>query len=136
MNKASTTVSEIMTPAPETVAPENTILEVKHIFEKQDFHHHIPVIQNDELVGMVSLIDFMRAIGQAGLDDSETIYRSRKVKDIMSIGPLSVEPGAAVEVAAGILSKGEVHALAVCENRRLVGIISTADLIRYYLGKN
>jgi len=135
MASLDTPVSEIMTGKPETLAPDNLLLDVKHIFEKQNFHHHIPVTQNDELVGMVSLIDFVRVIGGAGLDDSETVYSSRKVKDIMSISPLSVEPGTSAEIVANILAKGEVHALAVCENKRLVGIISTADIIRFLLGK-
>jgi CBS domain-containing protein len=130
-----TPVSEIMTGMPESLAPDNLLLDVKHIFEKQNFHHHIPVTQNNELVGMVSLIDFVRVIGAAGLDDSESIYHSRRVKDIMSISPLSVEPGTPAEEAANILAKGEVHALAVCENKRLVGIISTADIIRFLLRK-
>lgn len=136
MASLATPVSEIMTGSPETLAPDSMLLDVKHIFEKQNFHHHIPVIHNDELVGMVSLIDFVRVIGSAGLDDSESIYHRLKVRDIMSISPLSVEPGTPAEDVANILARGEVHALAVCDNKRLLGIVSTADIIRFLLRKN
>ena len=76
----STTVSEIMTKEVKCVSSAQKLIDVKHIYEKRNFHHHIPVTENDKLIGMVSLIDFMRRIGDANLDDSNQVYNEVTVK--------------------------------------------------------
>ena len=55
-------ISTIMTKNVVCVSPNQKILDVKHIFEKKHFHHHIPVTENNKLMGMISLIDFMYKI--------------------------------------------------------------------------
>lgn len=117
------------------VSPDQKILDVKHIYEKNKFHHHIPVIENKKLVGMLSLIDFMYHIKGAGLDDGEEIYSTLSVKDIMSPNPYTVGPDTAIDDVAEELSKGRFHAIPIVENDTLVGIVSTADIIKHYLKK-
>lgn len=129
----STQVSSIMTKEVVCVTPPQKILDVKHIFEKQDFHHHIPVIENDKLVGMISLIDFIHRIGSANLDDQNTVYHELTVKDIMTHKPISIKPTATIEEVAKLLASGEFHALPVIEAEKVVGIVTTADLIHYFL---
>ena len=36
-------IIEVMTKNVVCVAPEQQLLDVKHIYEKENFHHHIPV---------------------------------------------------------------------------------------------
>ena len=74
-------IIEVMTKNVVCVTPEQQLLDVKHIYEKDKFHHHIPVEESGKLVGMVSLIDFMYNISGAGISDDNTIYRKLKVKD-------------------------------------------------------
>lgn len=126
-------ISTIMTTEVECVTPDQKILDVKHIYEKRNFHHHIPVVSNDELVGMVSLIDFMRKIHDASLDDSEAVYNEVTVAEIMSRAPAFVSPDTPIETVAKDLSKGEVHAYVVAEDGKVKGIVSTADIIRFFL---
>ncbi|MEZ4923015.1 MAG: CBS domain-containing protein [Crocinitomicaceae bacterium] len=126
-------ISKIMTTDVECVSPDQLILDVKHIYEKRSFHHHIPVVENDKLVGMVSLIDFMRKIHNATLDDNEAVYHEVKVEEIMSRAPAFVTSDTSIEKVAIDLSKGEVHAYVVADGGKVVGIISTADIIRYFL---
>ena len=130
----STSVSRIMSRDLDTVSPDQPILDVKHIYEKIDFHHHIPVIEDDRLVGMVSLTDFMRGIGQSGYADNEPIYATLKVSDIMTSNPESLDESNSIEDAAKILAKGEFHSLPVLKDNRLVGIVTSTDLIRYSFG--
>ncbi|NND76849.1 MAG: CBS domain-containing protein [Flavobacteriales bacterium] len=130
---SSNTVSEIMTRNVECVSPSQKIIDVKHIYEKKDFHHHIPVVENDMIVGMVSLIDFMRNINNAGLDDDTPIYSELTVNDIMSTDPFFLSPSASIQEVARILAKGEFHAVPVVVEGKVVGIVSTADVIRFYL---
>lgn len=117
------------------VSPDQKILDVKHIYEQNKFHHHIPVIENKKLVGMLSLIDFMYHIKGAGLDDGEEVYNTLSVKDIMSPNPYTVGSDTAIDDVAEELSKGRYRAIPILENDTLVGIVSTADIIKYYLKK-
>lgn len=126
-------ITEIMTTEVECVSPEQEIVDIKHIYENPKFHHHIPVVENDKLVGIVSLIDFMRKIQDATLDDNELVYHELKVKDIMFSSPSTVGSDCTIQGAAEILAKGEVHALIVADDRIVKGIVSTADLINFLL---
>lgn len=116
-----------------TVTPDQILLDVKHIYEKKNFHHHIPVVENDTLVGMVSLIDFMYNISGAGINDLNKVYIDLRVKDIMSQKPFYLTTTATIEDVANVLSDGNYHAIPILENNKLAGIVSTADIIKYFI---
>jgi len=126
-------ISTLMTKNVVFVSPEQNLLDVKHIYEKKDFHHHIPVVDNNKLVGMVSLIDFMYNIAGAGINDDHKIYTELQVKDIMSQKPFYLTTTSTIVDAAKVLSEGNYRAIPILEDNRLVGIVSTADLIKYAL---
>jgi CBS domain-containing protein len=128
-------ISEIMTREVISVTPEQKLLDVKHIYEKENFHHHIPVVKNNQLVGMISLADFMYSINGAGLDDDDMIYTEKQVQDIMMPNPKCVDINAPIDDVADTLTKVRFRALPVVENKQLVGIVTTADIIRHYLTK-
>lgn len=129
------TISAIMTKEVVFVSPEQKLLDVKHIYEKENFHHHIPVVNNNQLVGMISLADFMYSINGAGLDDDDMIYTEKQVQDIMMPNPKCVDINAPIDDVAETLTKVRFRALPVVENKQLVGIVTTADIIRHYLTK-
>ena len=83
---------------------------------------------------MVSLIDFMYNIKGAGLDDANTVYHELTIKDIMTPNPISLGSNTTVEEVAGELARGKVHAIPIVEDKKVVGIVSTADVIKFYLG--
>jgi len=129
-------ISTIMTRDVVCVSPHQKIIDVKRIYEKKDFHHHIPVTENGELIGMVSLIDFMYNINGAGINDNATIYNELKVKDIMTSHPFYLTSNASIEDVANELAKGYYHAIPILENNLIVGIVSTADIIKYFINTN
>lgn len=129
----SAPISSIMTKNVVCVSPEQKIIDVKHIYEKKKFHHHIPVTDHGNLIGMVSLIDFMYKIKGAGLSDDNAIYNELTVKDIMTPIPYAISPETTINDVAEEFAKGRYHAIPIIENQAVVGIVSTADMIRYYL---
>lgn len=126
-------ISSIMTKNVVCVSPDQKIIDVKHIYEKKKFHHHIPVTQKDKLVGMLSLIDFMYHIKGAGLNDDAAVYNELSVKDIMTTNPYALTPETSITAVAEELSKGRYRAIPIVEKNTIVGIVSTADIIRYYM---
>ena len=126
-------VNSIMTRDVVCVSSDQKIIDVKHIYEKSKFHHHIPVTDDGRLVGMVSLIDFMYRIKGAGLEDSNAVYHELTVAEIMSPNPFAVGPETPIQEIAQELVKGRYRAIPIVENNEVVGIVSTADVIKYYL---
>jgi CBS domain-containing protein len=129
----SAPISSIMTKNVICVSPKQKIIDVKHIYEKKKFHHHIPVTEHGKLIGIVSLIDFMYNIKGAGLNDNADIYNELTVKDIMTPKPYAVSPETTITDVAEVFSKGRYHAIPIIENEAVVGIVSTTDMIRFYL---
>ena len=126
-------IRTIMTKNVVCVSPGQSLLDVKHIYEKKAFHHHIPVADQGRLVGMVSLVDFMYNIAGAGMNDDNNIYSELKVKDIMTSKPFYLTTDSTINDVAQELAKGYYHAIPILENNTIVGIVSTADLIKYFL---
>jgi acetoin utilization protein AcuB len=129
----SALITTIMTKNVVCVSPSQKIIDVKHIYEKRKFHHHIPVTENNKLVGMVSLGDFLYRIKGAGLEDSAEIYHELTVKDIMTPNPYALKSDTTITEVAKELAKGVYHAIPIVEGESIVGIVSTADIIRYFL---
>ena len=128
-------VVEVMTKNVVCVTPEQYILDVKHIYEKKDFHHHIPVEEDGKLVGMVSLVDFMYNIAGAGIRDDSPVYKELKVKDIMTQDPFFMNTSASIEDVAKVLMEGRYRAIPILEDQKIAGIVSTADIIKYSFDK-
>jgi CBS domain-containing protein len=56
-----TPVSDIMTPAPTSVAPATTVDECMHLCTELRVRH-LPVLENNKLVGIVSIGDLVKAV--------------------------------------------------------------------------
>ena len=126
-------ISSIMTTVVNSVTPDQKIIDIKHLYEKPEFHSHIPVTENDKLVGIISLINFMRAIHDASLDDNETVYNTISVREIMTPNPSSVSPDTSIRKVTEILSGGNFHSLIIATEGRVEGIITTTDLLKQLL---
>ena len=126
-------ISNIMTKNVVSVSSFQKLVDVKHIFEKKQFHHHIPVVDNGKLTGIISLTDFLYAIKNASFDDDEEIYTTQLVRDIMHENPVTKSSSSTLKDISEELAKGEVHAIVIADNGVLKGIVSTADVIRFFL---
>jgi acetoin utilization protein AcuB len=131
----NSTVAELMSTNIECVQPDQQIIDLKHIYEKEPFHQHVPVTENNQLVGIVSLIDFMRAIHNASLDDNEPVYHSILVKDIMTLHPVTIAPTTTLKDASKQLIDGGFHSLIIAENKEVKGIITTTDLLNFLIAQ-
>ena len=69
----------------------------------------------------------------AGLSDDHEVYLKLSVKDIMTKNPFYLTTEASVEEVSQILMEGNYHAVPVLEDNKVVGIVSTADVIKYLL---
>jgi CBS domain-containing protein len=129
----SAAVSNLMTKNVRTIGVNNSLLDVKHIFEAKEFHHHLPVVDGDKVVGMVSLYDFLIAKKAATLNDEDPIYKSVTVKDFMRTQLKSVNENTSLKEALEMFIEHSIQALPVITDGKLVGIITSNDILRALL---
>lgn len=126
-------VSAIMVKNAITVKSSDKLVEVKHIFEKQQFHHHVPVVENEKLLGIISLTDYMKAVGNASLNDSDEVYQRTLAKDIMTEHVITVNSNDSLKTAIQKMIENMIHALPVIENGKFSGIITSTDVLKLAL---
>jgi CBS domain-containing protein len=61
--------------------------------------------------------------------ERETLFERTLVRDLMTPRPLTIAPDADVREAARQMLYADVHRLFVTEGERLVGVISTTDIM-------
>lgn len=84
-----------------------------------------PVVEDGELVGIVTKSDLIAASG--ALRGS-----GRIVGDVMASDPVTAAPGDTIENAAHLMLMGKISGLPVVDEGRLVGIITESDVFRAF----
>ncbi|KFF07380.1 CBS domain-containing protein [Flavobacterium reichenbachii] len=129
-------ISHIMT---KTVVTVNQNDDLKKVVEmlKLNSIRHIPVVNGKEVVGIISRSDINRLTfgalfeGQEGAD--EAILDMLTISQVMTSKPKTIASDAIIRDVAAVFVKEEFHALPVVENSQLKGIVTTTDVLRYFL---
>lgn len=130
-------VSTIMTSNVVKLNLSDSLTKAESLFKKHNIRH-IPVVNGDAIVGMLSYTDLLRiSFVDAAFDDEEvvdsTVYNMFTVQQVMAKNLVKVDSETTIKEVAEILAKKEFHALPVVANDVLVGIVTTTDLIKYLL---
>lgn len=98
--------------------------------------HHLPVVSGDELKGVISWSDILRvSFGDTFNTDDRavdaTLDHTFTLEQVMTANPTTVTLQTPVHEAAEILCKGHFHCLPVMDDGKLVGMITSSDLLRF-----
>ena len=119
-----------------TVKPDTTIPDALALMEKKGIRR-LPVVDKDHLVGMVTLLDLVRASPSPATSLSiwELNYLIAKlpVKDIMAKDVYSVSPNEPVDDAAALMKEHRIGGLPVVDNGKVVGIITETDIFSAFM---
>ncbi len=131
-------VSSIMTQKLVTVEATAHLSKIRQIFENYPFHH-IPVMDEDRLVGIISKSDFHRVSYTISftLDGTENISENAHIftaRDLMTRYPMQLHPDDTIGLAADIFLANRFHALPVVDGDNLMGIVTAHDLIAFAFG--
>jgi CBS domain-containing protein len=104
---------------------------------KSNHIRHIPVIDDEKLIGLISLSDlkrisFIDAYNKEGTVDT-AIYNMLSIEDLMIKDPITVTPDTTILEVSKLLASKEFHSLPVVEKGKLVGIITTTDLLHFFI---
>ncbi|MEZ4919878.1 MAG: CBS domain-containing protein [Saprospiraceae bacterium] len=136
---ADARIVSIMTRNPETVNPQNNMEVVRTIFEKFGFHH-IPVVEEGQLVGLVSYTDYLRIIRDLFNNPMEesannTILKSLLVREVMTENLLCLNESDTVRDAMRVFKTNHFHSLPVIgDDGKLLGIVTTYDVLKVLEG--
>ncbi|WP_281237898.1 MULTISPECIES: CBS domain-containing protein [Flavobacterium] len=130
-------VSTIMTKNIIKLTISDDLTKAESLFK----HHkirHIPVVNGATIIGMLSYTDLLRISFADAIDDDEevidtTVYNMFTVEQVMAKKLITITPETTIKEAAEILAHNEFHALPVCVDHLLVGIVTTTDLIKYLI---
>src|SRR5262245_1321212 len=132
----TSTVRDYMISEVQTLAPDDS-LETAVMLERRFKIRHIPIIENGELVGMVTDHDLKRALPSmvTGVDQQtfERVVQTTTLRQIMTRSPTTISPAASLRDAVQILCERKFGALPVVEQGKLVGIITGVDMLRAFL---
>ncbi|MFH7525504.1 CBS domain-containing protein [Aeromonas sp. A5] len=129
-------IRDIMTTRVATVSMDDRLGVIKDIFEQAHFRHLL-VLEEEELVGVISDRDLFRAISpyldsEAEMSrDTETL--SRRAHQIMSRQLVTIAPNLPLRDGIKLMLEKNVSCLPVLENGALVGIISWKDFLKTVL---
>jgi len=123
-------IQRIMTTNPMTVTAGDTIEQAQSLLESEDVHH-LPVVDDGKLVGVISTADMLKCFLMEG---GASGAGAASVRTIMATNPVTLGARSSLRDAALRLSAGGFHALPVVEpDRTLLGIVTSSDLISHLL---
>jgi acetoin utilization protein AcuB len=103
--------------------PVSAGLEEAAALMKEFDIRHLPVVNNDRLIGLITEGDLRGAIFPAMLEDLA-------VEDLMVGKPITVRPETTLEEAARLVYRNKIGCLPVIDgDRRLLGIVTVADML-------
>jgi CBS domain-containing protein len=148
-------VREIMTPDPVTIQADDTVRHAASLLRRHDISG-LPVLDGNELVGMVTEADIISLLKTGGVSEDlwlpspfefievpirEMINLEKtkaaladvgktRVRQVMSMPPITVVPEDDIEKAAAVMLKESISRLPVVEKKRLIGIVARRDIVQ------
>ena len=130
-------ISEIMTKNIIALNRDDDLETAEMLFKRNKIRH-IPVAAEDVIIGMLSYTDLLRisfadAVYETEEEVDTLVYNMFTIDQVMAKNVVTVPSTATIKEVAKILAENEFHALPVVDDGRLVGIVTTTDLINYLL---
>lgn len=137
--KRRTPISTIMTKDVITLQNNDDLETAERLFKKHNIRH-VPVVSGDKIIGMLSYTDLLRISFVDAIDDDEEtvesiVYNMFTIEQVMTKNLTQVPSSITIKEVAEILSEKEFHAIPVVDDDKLVGIVTTTDMIKYLLSQ-
>jgi CBS domain-containing protein len=126
-------IRRIMSEAVLSISVHEPVTEALRLFADYPLHH-LPVVDESGLVGMLSSADMLKLehfIPKSGSQAATALLNDRfRIDTIMRRPVISARPDDTIADAAASMATHGIHALPVVnENNHLVGIVTTTDIV-------
>lgn len=134
--KQRTPVSVIMTKNIIGLTRSDDLQRAETLFNRHKIKH-IPVVSGEAVIGMLSYSDLLK-ISYADISEDEhnvdsVVYNMFTIEQVMVKDVVTISSETPIKEAAEILANREFHALPVVDEGTLVGIVTTTDLLNYFI---
>ncbi|MFN0125810.1 MAG: CBS domain-containing protein [Verrucomicrobiales bacterium] len=124
-----------MSTNPASVHQGEPLSKVRKLMQETGIHH-VPVVKGQDLIGLISWSDILRlSFGDAFQTDERavdaTLDHTLTLDQVMVRDPITLPETGKVRDAAEILARGDFHSLPVVSGQKLVGMVTSTDLIKY-----
>src|SRR5690625_3865782 len=129
-------VSQIMSTDLITVTTNQSLYDVERLLNRHNIRH-IPVVEGDRLVGVISRSDLLR-ISFADLTENEEnveaiVYDLYTIPQVMKRVPVTVVSDATIKEVDEIFTNKIFHSMQLVDEGKFLGIDTTSDIINYLL---
>ncbi len=112
-----------------TVPPSATLAEARTLMQSNRIHH-LPVTDDEDLVGLITITNVLAATDSFLRDDRNRIHANEIiVGDVMVKDVATVDVNASLRQAALFLEKHQIGCLPVMDDGKMVGIITETDFV-------
>ncbi|WP_341526775.1 chloride channel protein [Nostoc sp. UHCC 0302] len=116
------TAKDVMQERVETLDAEMSLDEAMQAFARSH-HRGFPVVEDSKLVGIVTQTDLLKI-------RERNLASDISLKEIMTPTPMTVTPSYTLGNVLYLLDRYQISRLPVLDGRKLIGIITRADIIR------
>lgn len=130
-------VSAIMTKNIIGLTREDDLERAEMLFNRHKIKH-IPVVSGEAIIGMLSFTDLMRISfaetpNEGNNSVEAVVYNMFTIEQVMVKNVVTVTSETTIKEVARILAEREFHALPIVDDGALVGIVTTTDLLNYFI---
>ena len=129
-------VKDFMTRKVVYISPNTTIAHAADMMREQKLHR-LPVIENDQLVGLVTEGTIAEAspskATSLSIYEMNYLLNKTKVGDVMIRDVVTISPFASLEDATYLMLKNKIGILPVVDNEQLYGVITDRDIFKAFL---
>ena len=129
-------VKDFMTRKVVYISPDTTIAHAADMMREQKLHR-LPVIENDQLVGLVTEGTIAEAspskATSLSIYEMNYLLNKTKVGDVMIRDVVTISQFASLEDATYLMMKNKIGILPVVDNEQLYGVITDRDIFKAFL---
>ena len=112
------------------VSKNDSMMKVEEIFDSFPIHH-VMVIENEVLCGIISKSDVLKAYRKFAAKGEIPDRSSITATDIMTSELITLDGEDSIGLAADIFLANKIHSIPVYNGDQLSGIITNHDIIKY-----
>ena len=93
---------------------------------KEHSIRHLPVVDDDQLVGFVTQTDLRQYFFPSMVEDIP-------VHDVMVVNPITIDVSSSIDQAARLIHDYKIGGLPVMDKKKLVGVITSSDIVSGFI---
>src|SRR6516162_11775204 len=110
-----------------SISPDATVFEAIQLMADKNVGA-LPVVDNSQLVGIISERDYTQKVILKGLSSKDT-----PVRDIMTREVLTASPSDSIQDCMRVMTEKRVRHLPVLEGTKMIGIVSIGDVMKWVI---